>query len=61
MLYHHAERLWIIMPLMILWLCRVWLLASRGLLNEDPLVFALTDKQSLVIGAAVIAVVLFAI
>jgi 4-hydroxybenzoate polyprenyltransferase/phosphoserine phosphatase len=61
MLYRHAERLWIIMPLMILWLCRVWLRASRGLLNEDPIVFALTDKQSLIIGAAVIAVVLFAI
>jgi 4-hydroxybenzoate polyprenyltransferase len=60
-LYQHAERLWIILPLMILWLCRVWLRASRGLLNEDPLVFALTDKQSLIIGAAVIAVVLFAI
>jgi 4-hydroxybenzoate polyprenyltransferase len=60
-LYPHAERLWIIMPLMILWLCRVWLRASRGLLNEDPIVFALTDKQSLLIGAAVIAVVLFAI
>ena len=60
-LYHHAQRLWIIMPLLILWLCRVWLLASRGLLNEDPIVFALTDKQSLIIGAAVIAVVLLAI
>jgi hypothetical protein len=46
---------------MILWLCRVWLLASRGLLNEDPMVFALTDRQSLIIGAAVITVVLFAI
>ena len=60
-LYHHAQRLWIIMPFMILWLCRVWLLASRGLLNEDPIVFALTDRQSLIIGAAVIAVVLLAI
>jgi 4-hydroxybenzoate polyprenyltransferase/phosphoserine phosphatase len=61
MLYNHPQRLWIIVPLMILWLCRVWLLASRGLLNEDPIVFALTDKQSLMIGAAVIAVVLLAI
>jgi 4-hydroxybenzoate polyprenyltransferase/phosphoserine phosphatase len=60
-LYRHPERLWLIMPLMILWLCRVWLLASRGNLNEDPLVFALTDRMSLLIGAAVAAVVLFAI
>jgi hypothetical protein len=53
--------LWLIMPLMILWLCRVWLLASRGSLNEDPLVFALTDKMSLLIGAAAAAVVVSAI
>ena len=60
-LYRHPERLWLIMPLMILWLCRVWLLASRGNLNEDPLVFALTDRMSLLLGLAVAAVVLFAI
>ena len=41
------------MPLMILWLCRVWLLASRGELHEDPVVFALTDRMSLLIGVAV--------
>lgn len=60
-LYRHPERLWLIMPLMILWLCRVWLLASRGNLNEDPLVFALTDKMSLLLGVAVAGIVLFAI
>ena len=60
-LYRHPERLWLIMPLMILWLCRVWLLASRGNLNEDPLVFALTDKMSLMLGIAVAGIVLFAI
>lgn len=60
-LYRHPERLWLIMPLMILWLCRVWLLAARGNLNEDPLVFALTDRMSLLIGAAAAAIVLLAI
>lgn len=61
MLYRRPEALWLIMPLMILWLCRVWLLASRGNLNEDPLVFALTDKMSLLIGAATAAIVALAI
>jgi 4-hydroxybenzoate polyprenyltransferase/phosphoserine phosphatase len=60
-LYGHPERLWLIMPLMILWLCRVWLLASRGSLSEDPMVFALTDRMSLLIGAAVAAIVFIAI
>ncbi len=60
-LYRRPAVLWLIMPLMILWLCRVWLLASRGNLNEDPLVFALTDRMSLLIGAASAAIVVMAI
>jgi len=60
-LYRKPTLLWLMMPLMILWLCRVWLLASRGKLNEDPVVFALTDAMSLLIGACVLAVVLLAI
>jgi 4-hydroxybenzoate polyprenyltransferase len=52
-LYHHPARLWLITPLMILWLSRVWLLASRGELDEDPVIFAVTDRLSLLIGVAV--------
>ena len=59
-LYHHSPRLWLIVPCMILWLCRVWLLASRGELNEDPVAFALTDRASLAMGGAVLAIVLLA-
>jgi hypothetical protein len=60
-LYRHPRLLWMIVPLMILWLNRVWLLASRGQLDEDPVAFALTDRMSLLIGAAVTASVLFAL
>jgi 4-hydroxybenzoate polyprenyltransferase len=58
-LYHHHQRMWLMPPLLILWLCRVWLLASRGELDEDPVVFALTDPMSLLmgLGAAAIALV----
>jgi 4-hydroxybenzoate polyprenyltransferase len=60
-LYRRAQLLWLIMPLMILWLCRIWLLASRGELDEDPLVFALSDRMSLAIGIAIAAIALLAI
>ena len=60
-LYHHPAFLWLIVPLQILWLSRIWLLASRGELNEDPVVFAITDKVSLLIGAAVAVVALLAL
>jgi hypothetical protein len=46
---------------MILWTTRVWLLASRGELNEDPVAFALTDAASLVMGVCVLVIILLAI
>jgi hypothetical protein len=51
--------MWMITPLMILWLCRVWLLASRGELDEDPVVFALTDHMSLLMGVAAVGIAIF--
>jgi 4-hydroxybenzoate polyprenyltransferase len=60
-LYHKPTLLWLIVPLMILWLSRVWLLASRGELNEDPVVFALTDRMSLLMGAAVLVIAFLAL
>jgi len=55
-LYHHQRFLWLIVPCMILWINRVWLLASRGELDEDPVAFALTDRMSQLIGLAVVAI-----
>jgi 4-hydroxybenzoate polyprenyltransferase/phosphoserine phosphatase len=55
-LYHHPDRMWLITPLMILWISRVWLLASRGKMNEDPVVFALVDRMSLLLGLGVLLV-----
>jgi 4-hydroxybenzoate polyprenyltransferase len=60
-LYHQPGRLWLAVPLLILWASRIWLLASRGELNEDPVVFAFTDRMSLLIGALIAAVVLLAL
>jgi hypothetical protein len=60
-LYRHATRLWLIAPLLIYWLFRVWLVASRGELDDDPVVFAMRDGLSLAVGVLVIAVALSAI
>jgi 4-hydroxybenzoate polyprenyltransferase/phosphoserine phosphatase len=50
-LYAHPERLWLLCPVMLYWVGRIWVLAHRGLVNEDPLVFALRDRVSYVVGA----------
>ncbi|HWF65760.1 MAG TPA: UbiA family prenyltransferase, partial [Acidobacteriaceae bacterium] len=59
-LYHHPQRLWLLTPLLIWWLSRVWLRASRGQMNEDPVVFALTDPASLLSGVMIFLIALFA-
>ena len=60
-LYRHSLHLWLLLPILLLWVSQLWLLASRGELNEDPVVYAITDKRSLLLGALVLAVVISSI
>jgi len=60
-LYPHHARLWLLVPVLLLWLSRLWLKASRGELEEDPMVYAITDPRSLQLGVVVVAIVLSAL
>jgi len=60
-LYGHTKRLWLLIPVLLLWISRLWILASRGELDEDPVVYAITDKRSLMLGVIVLAIVLSAL
>jgi 4-hydroxybenzoate polyprenyltransferase len=60
-LYGHTRRLWLLVPVLLLWISRLWLLASRGELDEDPVVYAITDKRSLLLGVLVALIVLSAL
>jgi len=42
--YLAPEWLWIVIPLVLYWLMRLWLIAGRAQLHDDPLVFAMRDK-----------------
>jgi 4-hydroxybenzoate polyprenyltransferase/phosphoserine phosphatase len=59
-LYDSPQWLWAICPLLLYWLGRVWLLASRGDMHEDPVVFALTDRASVLTGTLMVAALLLA-
>lgn len=59
-LYVNPQLLWLICPLLLYWIGRIWFLASRRFLSEDPVVFALRDRTSLLIGAATIVLVILA-
>ena len=58
--YLHPERLWFVCPLIFYWISRIWLLTHRGLVHEDPVVFALKDKASYAVGLVVCLIVLWA-
>lgn len=55
-LYSNRWALWMTLPPMLYWISRVWMKTHRGEMNDDPVVFAVTDKQSwglaLVVGVA---------
>ena len=59
-LYGHPWVLWLLCPLLVFWLARIHLLANRGELHDDPVVFAATDRSSLMLGALCFAVLMAA-
>ena len=59
-LYTHPAVLWFACPLLLYWVSRVWLLAQRRELHEDPLLFALHDPQSYVVGLGILAAIIAA-
>jgi len=57
--YHNPRWLWMICPIAIYWVSRVWLLAHRGEVNEDPVLFATHDHASYLLLS--LAIVVFAL
>lgn len=47
LLYGRPEIIWLLCPLVLYLVSRVWLLARRGEMHDDPLVFAIRDSRSL--------------
>lgn len=60
-LYSHSLFLWGICPLMLYWISRVWIIAHRGLMNDDPIVFAIKDRTSQITAICMAIVIYFAI
>ena len=59
-LYSRAEILWLVIPVLFCWIIRIWLLASRAMINEDPILFALRDRFSYGSAAIMALLILFA-
>ncbi|MFK5915049.1 MAG: UbiA family prenyltransferase [Woeseiaceae bacterium] len=45
-IYSYPDWLWFVAVAVLYWISRMWLLAFRGKMNEDPVLFALHDRNS---------------
>jgi 4-hydroxybenzoate polyprenyltransferase len=59
-LYRHPQVIWLACPMLLFWISRVWFLANRGKLSEDPVVFAARDPVSYLLGFLLFVILLVA-
>jgi 4-hydroxybenzoate polyprenyltransferase/phosphoserine phosphatase len=60
-LYIHPGALWAACIILLYWISRIWLLAHRGILHDDPVVFAIKDRQSWLAGLLLVLFALLAL
>ena len=58
--YATPELLWLVALGLVYWLARLWIKTSRGRMDDDPLVYAVTDSGSLMAVTFMVAVTLIA-
>jgi len=58
--YGRPVLLWFMPAVLLLWLGRIWLLAGRDELDDDPIWFAVRDNINLILGAAMVIIFLCA-
>jgi 4-hydroxybenzoate polyprenyltransferase len=59
-LYGRPKILCMLCPILLFWMSRLWMLARRNELHDDPVVFALKDRMSQLLGVLSAATVLLA-
>jgi 4-hydroxybenzoate polyprenyltransferase len=60
-LYARSEFIWLLCIFMLYWISRVWMKAHRGEMHDDPVMFAIRDRISLMVGAGAALAILLAI
>ena len=55
-LYRRPEALWLICPVLLYWFGRIWIVAGRGMMHSDPIVFAVRDRTSLLVAAVIVVI-----
>ncbi len=60
-LYSRPQLLWLVGPLLMFWIARALMLAGRRIMDDDPVVFALKDRGSLLTVVAAVALIVAAV
>lgn len=57
-LYNRPELLWLVCPILLYWILRMAMKTHRGVMTDDPIVYAVSDKLSagLIVSAGAVAV-----
>jgi 4-hydroxybenzoate polyprenyltransferase len=58
--FRTPQALWLLSPLLLYWISRVWIFARRGRIPEDPILFALKDRASLCVVLVSVGILLLA-
>ncbi len=60
LLYGNLNVIWLVCPALLYWLCYIWLIAHRGGMHDDPMIFALKDRVSRYILLSLLIIMLLA-
>ena len=60
-MYANPVLMWPACLVMLYWISRIWIIAHRGNMDDDPIVFALKDKASLLCGALIAGFMVLAV
>jgi 4-hydroxybenzoate polyprenyltransferase len=59
-LYSQTKVLWLICPVLLFWISRLWIKTGRGEMHDDPVVYAIKDRVSILILGIVVGLVVVA-
>jgi 4-hydroxybenzoate polyprenyltransferase len=59
--YSRQAVIWLLCPLLLYWISYMWLVAHRGAMDDDPIVFALKNRGSAVAVAGMAGILIVAI
>jgi len=59
--YRQPQLLWLICPVLLYWLMRLWIKMDRGEMHVDPVVYSIKDRTSILCGLSVVMTIFAAV